>query len=128
LWLKIYARGQVRLGTDTPVARYYLHDQSTCARYEHTAAFRFEDIQALLDVYQWLCSQDLPPARTEAVRDRIIGKYLHYCSYVKSLEHQYIANRLGASACAALALPSLLLMPRFWRETLRMWSPLRETV
>lgn len=80
LWLKLYSSGHVVLGGIEAMGRYYLHEPSTCAKHGHSARFRFEDILALTDVYRWLRRTNGPPWFASLVRDRLTGKFYHYCS------------------------------------------------
>ncbi|MFT3807419.1 glycosyltransferase family 2 protein [Arenimonas sp.] len=120
LWLKLFAGGRVANGSDRPVARYYLHDSSTCAKNEHKAAFRLEDILAYTDVYAWMKSAKVDEAARNMVRSKIRGKYLHYCSYVNALEHRIWRDRFWPSFHVAAAMPDLMMDASYWKASLRM--------
>jgi glycosyltransferase involved in cell wall biosynthesis len=120
LWLKLFARGRIANGSSEPVARYYLHDSSACARNEHTAAFRFEDVLAYLDVYRWTKRAAIDDALQDLVRAKIRGKYLHYCSYVNSLENRWWRDRFWPFLHVASAVTGFLLDVHFWKASVRM--------
>jgi hypothetical protein len=120
LWLKLYSRGRVRVGVREPLARYYLHDVSTCARHEASAPFRFEDIAALTDVYRWMTRTGAPRPMRDLLERRIAGKYYEYCGYARTLQHEFVRDCVRRPASLAWSVPSLALTGRYWKATLHM--------
>ncbi|MFC1605454.1 glycosyltransferase [Pseudomonadota bacterium] len=121
LWLKLYSLGGVRSGGNEPVSRYYLHEESTCAINEDKAAFRFEDVKALIDVYKWMKRTDSPYPLKRLVESRMMGKYMHYTTYVRKLNNDLLRDVLAAPIALIGARPETILYPKFWYATVRMF-------
>ena len=120
LWLKLYCRGGVRPGATEPVACYYLHGNSTCAKHEDTRAFRFEDVIAYLNVYRWMSQRNIGGKMQEAVKSLMLGKYLHYTSYARSLRGRFFSDIVCAPFAVLRVSPTAGLNPKFWWATARM--------
>ncbi len=120
LWLKLYCRGGVRPGGTQPVAQYFLHDNSTCAKHEDSRAFRFEDVIAYLNVYDWMKRRNVNGPMRDEVKNRAFGKYLHYTTYANQLRGAYFSDIVMAPVTLLRYLPSAGVKPRFWIATFRM--------
>lgn len=120
LWLKLYCLGGVKPGSTEPVSAYYLHENSTCAKYEDTRAFRFEDVQAYLNVYRWMVQQNITGTMREAVKNMMVGKYMHYTTYSRSLKGRYFKDILCAPFTVLRAYPPIGLNLKFWWASTRM--------
>jgi glycosyltransferase involved in cell wall biosynthesis len=120
LWFKIFARERVACQGRVSVAGYLLHENSTCARRENTAAFRFDVVRSLMAAYPWLRRHSPRPGYTEMVKDAAAGKFYHYSSYVLSLQHRFVPDVLLAWARFGLVFPGQMLTQRFWRAILHL--------
>lgn len=120
LWLKLYSRGGVRPGGASPVACYFLHEGSTCAKHEDSRAFRFEDVIAYSNVYRWMKKKHIKPSMTAAVARKAMGKYLHYTTYARSLRGDFTRDILMAPVHFLNDYPGAALSKSFWWASLRM--------
>ena len=127
LWLKLYSRGGVRAGGSAPVACYFLHEGSTCAKHEDSRAFRFEDVIAYSNVYRWMKRKRIKPAMKSAVAKKAMGKYLHYTTYARSLRGDFTHDILMAPIHFLSDYPGAALSKSFWWASLRMILGLNRT-
>jgi glycosyltransferase involved in cell wall biosynthesis len=127
LWLKLYSRGGVRPGGSAPVACYFLHDGSTCAKHEDSRAFRFEDVTAYSNVYRWMKKRRIKPTMASAVAKKAMGKYLHYTTYARSLRGDFTRDILMAPIHFLSDYPGAALSKSFWWGSLRMILGLTRT-
>jgi hypothetical protein len=100
---------------DQVVSRYYVHAESHISRHEESADFAFDTIRALLHGYCWMKKHHADPIYIKAFRDRIIGKWLHYCTCVLDKQHSFAKDVLLNLVTVGLAVPELLVRPVFWK-------------
>ncbi|AIE74674.1 MULTISPECIES: glycosyltransferase family 2 protein [unclassified Synechocystis] len=119
LWLKLFCLGGfVSAGTEAN-SRYHLHDKSTCATNQSTAAFRWEDTMSYINVYSWLKKNNLDPQFQDILKHKIINKYFHYTTYARGVKHK-MNNILFPPMQMVVSNPELLFLPKFWKSSFNM--------
>ena len=119
LWLKLFCLGGfISIGTEAN-SRYHLHDKSTCATNQSTAAFRWEDTLSYINVYCWLKENNFNSQFQSILKTKILNKYLHYTTYARGIKHN-TSDILIPPTKMLTANPEWLLLPKFWKASLNM--------
>lgn len=119
VWLKLSCLGGfVSVGTEAN-SRYHLHDKSTCATNQSTAAFRWEDTLSYIDTYLWLKKKHFDPRFQAILKKKIISKYLHYTTYARGVKHSS-GDILIPPIQMLASNRELSLLPKFWKASLNM--------
>ena len=120
LWLRLFSRECVKAGSREPVSVYALHEDSTCAQHEKSAAFVFDYIAALMDAHRWMRRHEIKADYVAAIEQQAFGKFYHYCAGVTARPHSFWRDNVGAAARFAATFPEALKTAKFWKVAIRL--------
>jgi hypothetical protein len=72
--------------------------------------------------YRWMRTRDVPAENLRMTFEALRGKYFQYCSGILEREYEPVRHRVVVPAQVALAAPSLLVQPRWWKALLVLWK------